>query len=290
MGGRRCGVTSGKERVVPHLQHRGRPPAVDLHGQGPAVLLLHGQPGSRADWSEVARILAADHQVIVPDRPGYGQSTLRARGFAGNADAMLDLLDRLGVQTATVLGYSWAGGVAIAMAERHPERVRGLVLAASVGDGAAVSLLDRIAALPVAGVLLTVVGFKLLGNLLLVPRVRRALAQGVVPESEQRLAAIGRAWRKSRAWRSFLTEQRALLVETPVLAAGLGSIHMPTVVVVGEHDRNVTPLAAAALAEAIPGARLVTLPGVGHLLPQQAPVDLARIVAEVAGRGARRNG
>jgi pimeloyl-ACP methyl ester carboxylesterase len=120
--------------------------------------------------------------------------------------------------------------------------------------------------------------------------VRRALAQGVVPESEQRLAAIGRAWRKSRAWRSFLTEQRALLVETPVLAAGLGSIHMPTVVVVGEHDRNVTPLAAAALAEAIPGARLVTLPGVGHLLPQQAPVDLARIVAEVAGRGARRNG
>ena len=89
------------------------------------VLLLHGQPGTAGDWTGVAAALREDGlRVIAPDRPGYGRSTLPAGGFEHNARAMADLLDG----PAVVAGYSWAAGVALAMARRHPDKLRAIVL------------------------------------------------------------------------------------------------------------------------------------------------------------------
>ncbi|HEX6477159.1 MAG TPA: alpha/beta hydrolase, partial [Acidimicrobiales bacterium] len=83
-------------------------------------------------------------------------------------------------------------------------------------------------------------------------------------------------------WRSFVTEQRALLAETATLEAGLGSIRTPTAVVAGRRDRVVPARAAADLAEAIPGAELLWVPGAGHLVPQEAPGVLVAIVRRYA--------
>jgi pimeloyl-ACP methyl ester carboxylesterase len=258
-------------------------PPASAPASKPAVLLLHGQPGSGADWRAVERRLAPRFRVLAPDRPGYGSNRARAGGFAANARAMVGLLDRLGLKRAIVVGHSWGGGAAIAMARRYPERVAGLVLVGAVGDASALGPADRLLARPLLGSLLTLVGFKLASRLLLLRQLRRRLGRGGDgDDTDAWLRATARAWRGPRVWRSFAVEQRALVRETPALQRALGAVGVPTVVLTGDHDHTVPPSAAAALAGGIPGARLRRLPGVGHLLPQHAPEAVARAVEEVA--------
>ena len=200
---------------------RWRPLAVDdlpgpAGGDRWAAVLLHGQPGSRQDWAKVAALLAGELRVLVPDRPGYGATGGRPLGFAGNAEAVLGLLDRLGIERVVAVGHSWGAGVALALAARHPQRVAGLVLAAPVGAQAAVTRLDRAVALPLAGAAVAALTFKTVGRLLLVRGVRRRLAELRPATSEAWLESTGRAW-SGRVWRSWLYEQRALVAETPPL-------------------------------------------------------------------------
>jgi len=117
----------------------------------PPVLALHGQPGSGRDFEPLGRALAGEWRMVAPDRPGWGSRAGEpARGFAAGADDAVAVLDREGVDRAIVLGFSWGGGVALELARRHPDRVGGLVLAASIGPGEP-TVADRLLALPVAG-------------------------------------------------------------------------------------------------------------------------------------------
>src|SRR6266516_672760 len=210
----------------------------------PAVLLLHGQPGSGTDWRAVERQLASQFRVIAPDRPGYGTNRAKPGDFAANARAMVNLLDRLGQKRAIIVGHSWGGGAAIAMARRYPERVAGLVLVGAVGDGSALGLSDRLLAQPLLGSLLAVIGFKLAGRLLRLRRLRRRFGSGETTDDVW-LEATARAWRSGRVWRSFAVEQRALVRETPALQGALGTLGVPTVVLTGDNDHTVPPTAAA---------------------------------------------
>ncbi|HMC39755.1 MAG TPA: alpha/beta hydrolase, partial [Acidimicrobiales bacterium] len=79
----------------------------DIRSGGPtAVMLLHGQPGTAADWQWVTPLLDGRYTLIVPDRPGYGRTGGAATGFAGNARAAIGLLDRLGFERAVMVGHS----------------------------------------------------------------------------------------------------------------------------------------------------------------------------------------
>jgi pimeloyl-ACP methyl ester carboxylesterase len=87
-----------------------------------------------------------------------------------------------------------------------------------------------------------------------------------------------------RDCRSFVVEQRSLLTELPGIIARIPQVTQPSAVVVGESDRVVGLRSQAALAAALPAGRLFALPGVGHLVPQQAPDAVADVVvAAVAG-------
>ena len=103
-------------------------------GQGETLLLLHGNGSMIQDFdcSGLVALAAKSHRVIVFDRPGYGYSE-RPRGTIWSPDAQAALLHRalvrLGVSRMTVMGHSWGASVAIALALRHPELVRSLVLA-----------------------------------------------------------------------------------------------------------------------------------------------------------------
>jgi pimeloyl-ACP methyl ester carboxylesterase len=253
--------------------------AVD-EGDGPPVLLLHGQPGWRHDWDAVMARLLPTHRVIVPDRPGYGLTGGAAHGIAANADDAVALLDRLGIARVTVAGHSWGGGVALSMAERHPDRVHALVLVASIGVESALGPLDRVLAAPVAGDALAWVGFHVFGRLLLIRRV-----QSVVAAIEPRLghvAAVADHWRTGPVWRTFVAEQRAMVAETPALAAGLGSVRVPTTVLVGTRDAIIPPASSEELARAIPGAELERIARHGHLLLLEAPERVADAIARRA--------
>ncbi len=113
-------------------------------------MLLHGQPGSPADWHQVAERLPARLHAVAPDRPGYGSSPLPAGGFAANARAVIDDLDARGIERAVLVGHSYGGGVALSAASLAPERVEAVVLLASVGPGCANGW-DRLLAAPAPG-------------------------------------------------------------------------------------------------------------------------------------------
>ncbi|HQQ70825.1 MAG TPA: alpha/beta hydrolase [Alicycliphilus sp.] len=108
-------------------------------GSGDPVLLIHGSgPGvsAWANWRLVMPALSERARVIAPDMAGFGFSE-RPEGFAYGMDAWVrqavGLLDALGIARADLVGNSFGGGLALALAIRHPERVRRLVLMGSVG-------------------------------------------------------------------------------------------------------------------------------------------------------------
>jgi pimeloyl-ACP methyl ester carboxylesterase len=267
-------VTVGLPMSIPPL-------VADVIGAGPAVVLLHGQPGSAADWAAVAPLLTSRCTVVIPDRPGYGRTGGEAVGFMANATAVVALLDTIGIDSAIVVGYSWAGGVALALAEYWPDRISGLVLAASVGPAEPVSRLDRLLAVKPFGSAVAAFALGLAARALTLSFVRRRIRPAVEAATEDRLLSAASAWRQGKVWRSFATEQRALVRELGVLAGGLGDISVPTTIIVGTADHVVPPITSIHLAQAIGPARLVELSGAGHLLPHRHPTIIATSIGQL---------
>jgi pimeloyl-ACP methyl ester carboxylesterase len=103
-------------------------------GAGPAVVLLHGLGGAASNWVEVAPQLACSHRVFAFDLPGHGGSPpLRGAGLAGFVDAVAGAVESEEAAPALVVGHSFGGHIAAALAARHPRLVRGLLLVAPAG-------------------------------------------------------------------------------------------------------------------------------------------------------------
>lgn len=255
-----------------------------VRGRGPtAVVLLHGQPGTAGDWHWVAPLLEDRYRLVVPDRPGYGRTGGPATGFAGNARATVELLDRLSVERAILVAHSWAGGIGLAAATVYPDRVAGLVLVSSVGPGERFGWDDRILAAPIAGEAIAAATIGGLGLVLGRRRVQSLASRRLDGPARDAVDALTRLTRGgSRVWRAFVTEQRALLAELDGLGAGLAGIRAPTVVLHGWADRLVPLSVGEGLAAAIPGAELQVVPGAGHLLPHDRPEEVAAAVDQTA--------
>jgi pimeloyl-ACP methyl ester carboxylesterase len=251
-------------------------------GSGHAVVLLHGQPGSARDWDAVVDALDDRLRVIVPDRPGYGDAEPDALGIAGNAREILALLDERGIESATVVGHSWAGAVALLLAQRHPDRVDGLVLAASIGPGS-LTVFDRLLAAPVLGEALSWGGTHAVRRFVSRDRGRAFVAGRFGERAPESL----RTSLRGQAWRSFVVEQRAMVRELPSIVARIADIRAPTVVLAGDRDRIVSAATARALAAGIPSARLAVISGVGHAQPLDAPEAVSEAIASVVALGGR---
>jgi pimeloyl-ACP methyl ester carboxylesterase len=104
-------------------------------GSGPSVVLIHGLGGAVSSWTELAPLLARTRRVIAPDLPGHGRSSPLAAAPNLNpfADRVAGVLEREGVEAATVVGHSFGGSVALRLAMRHPRLVSALVLAGAAG-------------------------------------------------------------------------------------------------------------------------------------------------------------
>jgi len=255
--------------------------AIDT-GSGAAALLLHGQPGTGADWSPVIGRLRGRMRAIAPDRPGYGRTGGGAVGFRANAEAAVALLDRLQIDRAVVVGHSWGSGIALAAALEFPQRLRGVVLVGPIEPTASPGRLDRAFANRLIGPPATRLGFWAAGLGLALPPLRR-LAHAAAPAVEtDRLRRVAAEWRGAGVWRSFYAEQRALVTELPALARRLPSLSVPTTIVAGDRDRICPPSQARELARDLPSARLIELDG-AHLLPQQRPSAIADAVAAHCG-------
>jgi pimeloyl-ACP methyl ester carboxylesterase len=107
---------------------------MDVYGEGSPLVLVHGVATSRSIWRHVVPVLAERHLVATPDMPGFGASPPLGRGFVLEdvADALASALSAL-PGPIDLLGNSLGGAVAIVLAERRPDLVRRLILAAPAG-------------------------------------------------------------------------------------------------------------------------------------------------------------
>ncbi len=104
-------------------------------GEGPPLILVHGLGGAAANWTLLAPRLATAHRLLVPDLPGHGGSSPAPAAPTLNpfADAVAALAQREDLLPAVVVGHSLGGVVALRLALRRPDAVRGVALAAPAG-------------------------------------------------------------------------------------------------------------------------------------------------------------
>jgi len=249
------------------------------------IVLVHGQPGLSNDWDKVVERLGPNRMVFAADRPGYG-SAGPATTMAANADLLAEAIRRGGGTAALVVGHSYGGGIALLLADRHPDLVAGLVLVASIGGEGSIGWVDRFLAAPVVGPVVSTAA--LATTSLLSPWLHRRLmalgnATGRVLARylpDELLAGLA----SPSAWRTFAYEQRTLIAETDLVAGAVHRLAIPCVVMVGTRDVVVPPRAGARLAADLAGSSLLLVAGAGHLLLRERPGLVARTIVALEGQ------
>jgi len=247
----------------------------------PAVVLVHGYSADRVVWTRFAKHLVSDHRVVVPDLAGHGASGFTTgAGYSAPAQAerVVALMDRLGIERAHIAGNSMGGFVAATVAVQHPDRVESLLLSDAVGVESPVPseadeqiragrnpfLLDDVSSFP-AFYAMTMARPPFLPRFL-----RAALAEDYVARRDQ------------------LAEIFDDFYGVGTLDDRLGEITAPTLVMWGEQDRLVHPSTAQAWVDGIPGARLLRYPNSGHMPmleePRRTATDYRAFLAAISAR------
>ena len=251
---------------------------------GPPLVLLHGAGCNLEDmrWALGER-LAARHRVIMVDRPGAGWSERRGRissSPAVQAAMLRELLDCLGVTRAVLVGHSWGGALALAFALDHPQRTAGLVLLSPPTHPHLrwMRRLYRPLAAPIFGSLFAHTLALPLAVAAFDAGLRGAFAPQLVPRRYLKHSAAFLLLRPA----AFLANARDMADLQTFLtrqASRYRELAVPTVIVQGDSD-GIVPVEkhARTLAAAVPQAKLVVLPGIGHM-PHHAATD--RVVAEI---------
>jgi pimeloyl-ACP methyl ester carboxylesterase len=240
--------------------------------EAPALVLVHGFSASLDAWQAWEARLSPDYRVISLDLPGHGL-TEAPGAYAPSIDAYADLVDdlagRLGVTSYVVAGNSMGGATAWDDALRHADHVRALVLVDAAGWPG-----DRRAGGPplAAGLMRSGVGRAMLRHVDTRPMATSGLKSAYVDQSLVTPALVDRYVDFSRApgHRDMLLRIRSRPA-TPITAATFAAIAKPTLVLHGEADALIPLADGKAFAAAIPGARLITYPGVGHVPMEQIP-------------------
>ena len=259
--------------AVPTSKYADLPGGVRMHYREdgdptkPVVVLVHGYGDSFLTWDAFIKRLAPDFRVITLDLPGHGL-TRTPPGYLPGPDSYADLVDalaaKLNLPPFAIVGNSMGGGVAWQVAVRHPQRLNGLVLMDAAGWPA-----TTLTKPPLAFRLIqTPLGIFLLKHIETRPITGPALKADVVD--------------KSLITPAFL--DRDILMgmnpgRTPATAEALGKLTVPTLVIHGEKDVIIQPESARKFAAAIPGAKLILYPDVGHLpqfeIPDRSAADVA---------------
>lgn len=247
----------------------------------PTIVLLHGQPDSSASFwplrRELRKHLRPGVRIVAPDRPGYGANPLPATSFAGNVDWLRQWLHRIDAGPIILLGHSWGGGVAILASAGAPAPIVGLILLASIGPDCLVPM-DSMLGAPILGESLAYSTLQLARPLLLYTQRRWAPIKFHQADAEYAMSSR-MATRHRAVWRSFLTEQRALLRELPTINAALPSVTLPTQVIAATQDRVIPDRTPAALLSTLPQASRADIEG-GHDLHLAQVVDVAGLVSQ----------
>ncbi len=249
---------------------------VDVHAgaDGPPLLLLHAFPLHSGMWQPQVDALSGRHRVIAPDLKGFGASHApddeSAYSMANYADEVAALLAALGIDDVVVVGLSMGGYVAFSLLDRHRTLVLALVLADTRAGRDAEQVLRRRS-----------------------EQQQQVREQGTVAVIDTLLdTLLSEHTQEHRP--EVVVEARRLMDNPPAGFVGalgamksrpdatnrLGAIDVPTLVLVGDHDRPSPPEVARAMHEQIPGSRFALLANAGHLTNLEVPDAFNRALGE----------
>lgn len=260
-------------------------------GAEPAVLLLHGLPGTAEDFEAVTPLLAGRRTIAI-DRPGFGFSSGGYVSFDRQLRVIRELLRRLHAPRPVVVGHSYGGAIALGLAESEPRAVSGLVLVDAAAACSRNSFFKRLQAqavkllqLPVLRQIADATFGQLLRKASAEPAESEAFAPDRVdPRHRRRVLSINLDTHSNLE--AYAGEELAANGVIERVNRGLARLRTPTVVIQGRSDRLVEPRCGRALAAAVPGARLQMVGG-GHMVPYTHPQAVASAVGEALA-GARR--
>jgi pimeloyl-ACP methyl ester carboxylesterase len=256
---------------------------------GPPVVLIHGASSNlEAMRKPLGDMLAAKHRVILIDRPGHGWST-RAREDdstpAIQGRMIEEALEKLGVGEVILVVHSWAGALGARMALDYPRRVAGLVMLAPVAYPwpGGVGWYNEAVTMPVIGPMLAHTITLPLGFLLAERGARNVFLPQTMPENFIGDTATPLLLRP----REFLANARDLVTLKAAVeeqALRYAEIKAPTVVISGDVDKTVsTHIHSRPFAAAVSGAKLIVLPGLGHMVQNAVPDLVLREIDAMVG-------
>lgn len=244
--------------------------AYDVQGSGPVVVLLTGSNLDRRMWAYEAQWLSRAHTVVRYDLRAHGESDTATATFSHLGD-LIALLDELKISKATLIGLSAGSTIALDAALEIPSRVDRIVL-----SGPAISGFTPKERPPFVNDMMTALqarDYKKVSEVLLAtpvfaaPPASQALVRQMVMEND-------------RLW----TVDRALMkLPSPALDR-VRSVKVPALILIGDKD-ELQREQAELLADRIPGARLVRVPGGGHLLNLTSPKEFQSAIEAFLASG-----
>ena len=265
---------------------KGTPLRILQKGQGRDVLLIHGSPGSIEDWEPVISELSGSFRVTAFDRPGHGYSGDTGEySFEHNADVALAVIDALALDHVVVVGHSYGGATALAVAERGSPKTDAFVVvdSATYEPSRKVEASYRMTLLPLVGMGLT----SLVGPLVAPAKMRKGLHEAFAGHdvSEDFIDQRIRIWNCPKV-------AHATAAETVGAAEGLQaqSPRYPQIarplVIVYEADNPFRRETAEHLHHDVAGSIVHLVPDTGHMIQFEKTADVVAAIREAALRSA----
>jgi pimeloyl-ACP methyl ester carboxylesterase len=239
------------------------------------VLFVHGFGDSSASWLFMSRLFRdGDYRVIIPDLPGFGRSSRHPAadyGYVAQGNRLFQLLQQLKVDRVHLVGNSMGGGVVGQMALLRPQAVSSLTLIDAAGVHARATDLDREV---------------LKGSNFLIPRkvedLPRLLDFAMAKRPVMSQPIIDYMAERAVADHPLHTRifYEVLMPDVGFLTLHLADIKAPTLVVWGEQDRLLHLENGRVFQRYIPGAKLVVMPGIGHMPMAEAPEETGMAIRQ----------
>jgi pimeloyl-ACP methyl ester carboxylesterase len=255
-------------------------------GEGPPVVLLHGLGATNASMLPTMWDLARDHRVIAPDLPGSGESAkpLRSYNAAFFARWLNDLMKKLRIERAPLVGNSMGGRIAIEAGLRYPERVDRMVLLAPAP--AFIKGREYVRIVRLLRPELALIPLPLRHRAVVVGIRRMFSRPSRLPATWYDAAAdeFLRVFKTPRGRIAFFSAARQIYLEEPHGRHGfwdrLPELSRPALFVWGERDRLVPVKFAPHVERALPKARSVTFEDCGHVPQYEFPERTNRVIRE----------
>jgi pimeloyl-ACP methyl ester carboxylesterase len=272
-----------------HVTVRGVPVRVLTRGAGADVLLIHGSPGSIEDWAPVVDALAGSFRVTAYDRPGHGYSgDVAEYGYESNAEVAAALVDELELRNVVVVGHSYGGTTALALALRESPQAAAFVVidSATYEPSRRADAMLRALTWPVLGVGIATV----LGPLQAPRRIRQGLLEQFrgAPPTEEFIALRTRIWSTPKVTHAIASETVGAAENLARLSPRYRTITRP-LFVLGQADDPFRRRTAERLHRAVPGSSLELLSGTGHYVQLEKTAEVVTTIRRAASAAASRS-